>query len=100
MSSYHTVAVSQTAQELAGAGQSGGKGDVIKCVIASVDTAGAGAAATVTDGSTEIPLVPASTPVGVHTIIFEEGLVAQTGPWKATTGANVTLIVIGDFGRE
>ena len=97
MSSYHTVAVSQTAQVIAGAGQAGAKGDIIKRVIASVDTAGAGAAATITDGSTAIPLVPASSAVGVHTVDFGEGLVAQTGPWKATTGGNVTLIVIGDF---
>lgn len=98
MSSYKTVAVSQTGQALAGAGQTGYKGDIIKKVIASVDTAGAGAAATITDGAIEIPLVPASSPVGVHTIDFGDGIISQSGAWSATTGANVTLIVIGDFG--
>lgn len=99
MSSYHTVAVSQTAQVLSanGSAGTGGKGDIIKKVIASVDTAGAGAAATITDGSTEIPLVPASSAIGVYTVDFGDGIIAQAGPWKATTAGNVTLIVIGDF---
>ena len=95
MSSYHTVAVSQTAQVIAGVGQNGAKGDVIRQIIASVDTAGAGSAATITDGSTVIPVVPGSSFVGIHA--FDCELVAKTGPWKATTGANVTLIIVGDF---
>lgn len=97
MSSYHTVAVSQTGQTIAGAGQAGYKGDKIKKIIAVVDTAGAGAAASILDGATSISIVPASAPIGVHTIDFGDGLISNKGAWSATTGANVQLIVIGDF---
>jgi hypothetical protein len=97
MSSYQEITAGESATVLAGASGAGAKGDILKCIVASVDTAGAGAAATITDGSNEIPLVPASSPVGVHTINFGDGLIAQTEPWKVTTGANVTIIAIGTF---
>lgn len=96
MSSYVEVAVSASAQVLKGTGE-GEKGDVIHKIIASVDTADANAAATITDGSNAILLVPPSSAIGVYTIDFSPGLVAQTGPWKITTGSAVTAIVIGDF---
>lgn len=100
MSAFYEIAASQTDSELKGSGE-GGKGDIIKKIIFSVDTAGAGSAASIKDGTNAIPVIPASSPVGVHVVDFSssngDGLISQNGSWKITTGANVTAIVIGDF---
>lgn len=91
--SYETVAASQTDQVL---GQVGKKGDRLDRLIVTVDTVGAGGEASIKDGSgSAIPVAPASGAIGVY--YLELGVTSTDGPWKVTTGANVTIIAIGEF---
>ena len=96
MSSYKLVSPSGTDESLAGVGQVGKKGNLLKRVIVIVDTVGAGGAASIKDGSTSISLTPASAPIGTYTLEIDAP--SQTGAWTATTGANATIIAVGDFG--
>lgn len=93
---YETVAASQTAQVL---GNNGAKGDFIKRLIIIPATVAAGLV-TLLDGSTSIAIyvgggTTALTEVKPITVDIEA--CSQTGPWKITTGANVSVIAIGDF---
>jgi hypothetical protein len=88
---YETVAASQTATVL---GQSGAVGDLLARVIVTVNTT-ATSTVTLLDGSTSIPLMPATTSAGVYSINIEAQSVS--GPWKVTTGAGVTVIAVGNF---
>jgi len=90
---YETVAASQTAQVLGGAGA---KGDYLHRLIISVNTA-ATASVTIIDGSTSIAVLTGSATVvpGVYSI--EMNMAAATGPWKVTTGAGATVIAVGIF---
>lgn len=90
---YETVAANQTAQVL---GTVGAKGDYISHVVAVVATA-ATAAITLIDGSTSISIFPNSPGAGVGTYTIPLGLASQTGPWKITTGAGVSVVAVGLF---
>ena len=95
MSSYKAIAASQTGASLAGAGQVGEKGDILKRLIISVATS-ATSTVTLIDGSTSIVITAANTPIGVYHV--EIGAPSQTGAWTITTGAGATVIAVGDFG--
>ena len=88
---YETVAASQTAQVLGGAGA---KGDYLHRLVVNVATA-ATSTVSVIDGSTAILDIPANTPIGSYSL--ELNLAAATGPWKVTTGAGVTVLAVGLF---
>lgn len=88
---YETVAASQTGQVLGGAGA---KGDYLYSLIITVNTA-ATSTVTILDGATSIPLMPATTPVGVYEI--DLGMASASGAWSVTTGAGVTVIAVGIF---
>lgn len=88
---YETVAASQTTQVLGG---SGGVGDYLHRVVITVGTAAA-SVVTLFDGSTSIPLMVATTPIGTYSV--EINAAALTGPWKITTGAGATVIAVGIF---
>lgn len=88
---YETVAASQTAQVLGGAGAAG---DYLHRIVVNVATA-ASSTVSVIDGSTTILSVPANTPIGSYSL--ELNLAAATGPWKITTGAGVTVLAVGLF---
>jgi hypothetical protein len=93
---YETVAAGQTAQVL---GTAGATGDFIAGVLIIPAVAAAGVV-TLLDGSTSIPLfvgggttaLPNLMPVYVPLNLFSVG-----GPWKITTGANVSCIASGSF---
>lgn len=93
---YETVAAGQTAQVL---GTVGATGDFISGVLIIPATA-AGGVVTLLDGSTSIPLyvggattaLPNLMPVYVPLNIF-----SISGPWKITTGANISCIAMGSF---
>lgn len=89
--SYEIVAVSQTAQVLGGAGSAG---DYLHRVICTVTTSGANGVVTLLDGSTSIPLLPASTAIGCYSI--EINAKAATA-WKITTGSAASAIGVGIF---
>lgn len=97
MSSYKAVAASQTGASLAGEGQVGRKGNLVKRLIITSITA-ATATVTLIDGSTSIVITAANTPIGVYTVDFGDGAASQTGAWTITTGAGASVVAVGDFG--
>ena len=90
---YETVAASQTAQVLGGAGAIG---DYLHRLVISNPTV-ATATVTLIDGSTSIPITTgaAGQVTGVYTV--DLGIVSKTGPWSITTGAGATVIAVGIF---
>lgn len=90
---YETVAASQTDQVL---GSAGATGDLLETIIVTVSTSGATGIASLKDGAgSSIPLVAASTPIGVYSIAI--GAKSSGGAWKVTTGAAATAIAVGRF---
>lgn len=90
---YEAVAAGQTDQVM---GVTGGVGDLLHKVIVQVATSGATGIVSIKDGGgSSIPLVPASTPVGVYPI--EINISSVSGAWKVTTGAGATALVAGRF---
>jgi hypothetical protein len=88
---YETVAASQTAQVLGGAGA---VGDYLHRIVVSVNTS-LTSTVSVLDNSTTVLAIPASTPVGVYSL--EINAASALGPWKITTGAGVTVLAVGFF---
>ena len=95
MSSYKAIAASQTGASLAGVGQVGERGDILKRLIISVATSATGTV-TLIDGSTSIVITAANTPIGVYHVEIDAP--SQTGAWTITTGAGATVIAVADFG--
>lgn len=90
---YETIAASQTDQVM---GATGITGDIFERLIVTVSTSGANGTCSIKDGSgSAIPLVPASTPIGVY--VIELGMRATGAGWKVTTGSAATAIGIGRF---
>jgi hypothetical protein len=97
---YVTVAASQAAQVIS-AGGGGAVGDLLcELIIIPITTAaasvsitdGSGSAITVfTGGGTLVDLKPFSVRFG------PSGAKSTSGPWKVTTGANVSAIALGKF---
>src|SRR5262245_10740608 len=93
---YETVAAGQTAQVL---GVTGAQGDYLKRIIIIPATA-AGGLVTILDGGTSIPLyVGGATTAAVELFPREVELemFSVEGPWKVTTGANISVIAVGRF---
>lgn len=92
---YETVAASQTAQVL---GVTGGTGDYVSGLLVIPATTSPGnvllldnatSITVFTGGSTSVSnLVPFFIPLGMYSV---------SGAWKVTTGANVSVIGIGNF---
>ena len=92
---YETVAASQTAQTLGG---TGAKGDHIHGLLVIPATTSPGSVALLdlatsitvfTGGASSVSnLVPFFIPLGMRSL---------NGPWKVTTGANVSVIAVGSF---
>lgn len=94
---YETVAASQTDQIL---GATGAVGDYLAGLLITPTTTGAGSVSIKDGNGSSIPifntgtlsnLVPFYIPLGMVTVN------ATTPGWKVTTGANVTVIGIGNF---
>lgn len=88
---YETVAASQTAQVLGGAGATG---DYLHCLIITVSTA-ATSTVDLLDNATSIPITSANTPIGVY--IVDVNANSKNGGWKVTTGAGATVMAVGRF---
>ena len=93
---YETVAASQTGQVL---GLVGAKGDFIERIIISPATTGPGLV-TLIDGSTSIPIMVTGGTTTLVPIVVELNMVSQSGAWSVTTGANLTVIAVGNFSRS
>lgn len=93
MSSYKTVAASQTGASINGAGQAGKKGDILRRVIVNVATSATGTV-TILDGATSIALTSANIPIGTYSLDLD--LISQSGAWTVTTGAGASVIAVLD----
>ena len=93
---YETVAASQTAQVL---GVNGAQGDYLERLIIVPATTGPGLV-TILDGSTSIPVMVTGGTTSLTPIVVDIGAYSVSGPWKVTTGANVSVIAVGDFTRS
>jgi hypothetical protein len=91
---YETVAASQTAQVL---GVTGAAGDALTRLVIIPATTAPGLV-TILDGATSIPIwVGGTVGADLKPFTVEIGMVSVNGPWKVTTGANVSVIGIGKF---
>ena len=90
-----TVAASQTAQVLGGAGAAG---DYIEKLIIVPATVSPGAVALL-DNATSMNVLPGGTNslTELKPIVVELNAHSVSGAWKITTGANVSVIAVGDF---
>lgn len=92
MSTYVTVAVSKTDQWLGG--KSGDHLDRLICVVGTA----ASSSVSLKDGSGgSVSVLPANVGGGVGTYVVEVNAPSQSGPWRITTGAGVTVVAVGDF---
>lgn len=92
---YKTVAASAVDQVLGNA--NGAKGDVISRIIIIPASTTPGAVS-IKDGSgSAITIFTGGTVVDIASFHIEVGAVATSGPWKVSTGANVSAIAIGKF---
>lgn len=92
---YETVAASQTAQVIGGAGA---PGDYISHILVIPATTSPGNVLLL-DNTTSITVFTGGTD-SVSTLVpfvVPLGLVTKNGVWKVTTGSNVSCIVVGDF---
>lgn len=93
--SYETVAASQTAQVL---GTAGATGDVIAGILVVPASLSPGVV-TLIDNATSITVFAggASSLTELKPFWVPLGIKSVSGPWKLTTGANVSCIAVGDF---
>ena len=91
---YEKVAASQTAQVL---GATGAAGDYLKGLLVTPETAVPGVV-TLLDNAISIPLyVGEAARTDLAPFFIPIGLVSVSGAWKLTTGANLSVVAIGDF---
>ena len=92
---YETVAASQTAQVL---GATGAAGDRVRRLIIIPATVSPGAVALL-DNSTSINILPggSNSLTELKPIVVDLDMISVSGAWKITTGANVSVIAVGDF---
>lgn len=92
---YETVAASQTAQVIGG---SGSVIDVLSHLVVTPASLSPGAISII-DGATSISVFAggASSVLSLAPFTIFLNMKAKTGPWKVTTGANVSVIAVGSF---
>lgn len=92
---YETVAASQTAQVL---GAHGAAGDYINSLLVIPATTSPGNVLLL-DGATSITVFTggATSVSDLKPFSISLGLISVSGAWKVTTGANVSVIGIGNF---
>lgn len=93
---YETVAASQTAQAL---GATGGVGDFLKRLIIVPASVSPGAVAIKDGGGSDITVFPggANSLTELKPFVVEIDAKSDDGAWKVTTGANVSVIAVGNF---
>lgn len=93
---YQTVAASQTAAVIKNA--SGENGDYIAGITVIPATTSPGNVILL-DGATSITVFAggASSVSNLVPFFIQLGMTSKNGPWKLTTGANVSCIAVGKF---
>lgn len=94
-SQYETIAASQTAQVI---GPTGAVGDYIAGLLVIPATTSPGNVLLL-DNATSITVFTggASSVLTLHPFFIPLGLFSVSGAWKVTTGANVSVIAVGNF---
>lgn len=92
---YESVAASQTAQPL---GDNGAVGDILSHVTVTPSSLSPGVV-TLLDGATSIPLFAGGTDslLTLHPFTIPWGGRSKNGPFKITTGADLTVAAFGNF---
>lgn len=92
---YETVAASQTAQVLGGAGAIGD--DIVGLLVIPATTSPGTVA--LLDNSTSITVFAggATSVADLKPFFIPLGMKSVSGAWKVTTGANVSVIAVGNF---
>jgi hypothetical protein len=90
---YETVAASQTAQVL---GATGAIGDWLAGLLIVPATIGAGTVALL-DDATSMNVFVTGTLADLTPIWLPLNMKSKNGAWKITTGANVSVIAVGNF---
>lgn len=91
---YQVVAASQTAKPL---GANGGQvGDFLTRLIILPATLAAGSISLL-DGATSTPIFVSGTLSNLAPITIEIGARSVNGAWSLTTGANVSVLAVGNF---
>lgn len=92
---YETVAASQTAQVLGGAGAAG---DYLLQLLV-IPTSTSPGAITIIDGSTSISVFAggASSVSVLVPFSIVLGIISVNGAWSVTTGANLSVVATGQF---
>jgi hypothetical protein len=92
---YETVAASQTAQAL---GATGAAGDLVSGLLVIPATTSPGAVALLDDATSITVFAGGALSVGdLKPFFIPLGLKSVSGAWKVTTGANVSVIGMGNF---
>jgi hypothetical protein len=92
VSTYQTIAASQTASVL---GSAGASGDWLERLIVTVNIALTGTVSIKDGAGSAIPICPASLAIGVW--IIPIGAISQAGAWSVTTGAGCSVLAVGRF---
>lgn len=92
---YEAVAASQTDQIC---GSTGAAGDVLSGLLVVPATTSPGAVS-IEDGSSNYTVFAGGTDsvATLHPFFVPLGIVSTTGGWEITTGANVSVIAVGQF---
>lgn len=90
---YETVAASQTGQAL---GTTGKAGDVLQKLVIVPATLAAGSV-TLIDNATSISVFVSGTLADLTPIVLDLNMASVSGAWSVTTGANVSVIAVGQF---
>lgn len=91
---YETVAAGSTAQAL---GAAGAAGDILERIIIIPATTGAGNVSIKDGAGSDISIFVAGTLADLTPISIEFNMPSRAGKWAVTTGANVSVIAIGQF---
>lgn len=94
---YETIAASQTDQAL---GANGAAGDYLEGVLIVPGTTAAGAVSIKDGGGSSISIFAGGGTTALTTLIpffVPIGANSTAGPWKVTTGSNVTAVAVGIF---
>lgn len=94
---YETVAAGQTDQVLGGSGSKGG--DTLGYLILIPASTSPGAVAIDDNGGTDITVFAggASSLTELKPIVVEMHVKSKAGPWRVTTGANISVLAVGEF---
>lgn len=91
-SDWEYVAAGSNNQPL---GPTGAAGDYVERLVCIVSTSATSQVQLRDAGGAQMVVLPANTPIGVHTVPL--GIVSVTGDWRLTAAAGVAVLAVGDF---